>query len=278
MIKNKNSPFDHRLIFATCEIKSAMTLKTRLAANQLTVGSWITLAHPAIAEIMARAGFDWLTVDMEHSVITIREAEELIRVVSLCNVPALVRLTSNNADLIKRVMDAGAIGIIVPMVNSRADAASAVSSVNYPPLGKRGVGLARAQGYGPNFGAYREWLGAGGAVVMVMIEHIDAVRNLREILAVPGVDGYFIGPYDLSSSIGLAGQLEHPEVVAAIAEIRSTAKAMGKPGGVHVIEPEPEKLRAFIAQGFTFLAYSLDMRMLDRTARLGLDSIAKERN
>ena len=142
-----------------------MTLKTRLAANQLTVGSWITLAHPAIAEIMARAGFDWLTVDMEHSVITIREAEELIRVVSLCNVPALVRLTSNNADLIKRVMDAGAIGIIVPMVNSRADAESAVSSVNYPPLGKRGVGLARAQGYGPNFGAYREWLGGGGAVV-----------------------------------------------------------------------------------------------------------------
>ena len=103
-------------------------------------------------------------------------------------------------------------------------------------LGKRGVGLARAQGYGPGFGAYREWLGAGGAVVMVMIEHIDAVRNLREILAVPGVDGYFIGPYDLSSSMGLAGQLEHPDVVAAIAEIRSTAKAMGKPGGVHVIE------------------------------------------
>ncbi len=259
-------------------MKSAILLKQHLIANQLTVGSWITLAHPAIAEIMARAGFDWLTVDMEHSVITIREAEELIRVVSLCNVPALVRLTSNNSDLIKRVMDAGASGIIVPMVNSRADAESAVSSVNYPPLGKRGVGLARAQGYGPNFGAYREWLGGGGAVVMVMIEHIDAVRNLREILAVPGVDGYFIGPYDLSSSMGLAGQLEHPEVVAAIAEIRSTAKAMGKPGGVHVIEPEPEKLRAFIAQGFTFLAYSLDMRMLDRTARLGLDSIGKERN
>lgn len=253
-------------------------LKRQLAENRLTVGSWITLAHPAIAEIMARAGFDWLTVDMEHSVITIREAEELIRVVSLCEVPALVRLTSNSADLIKRVMDAGASGIIVPMVNSRADAESAVAAVNYPPLGKRGVGLARAQGYGPEFGAYREWLGAGGAVVMVMIEHIEAVHNLREILAVSGVDGYFIGPYDLSSSMGLAGQLEHPDVVAAIAAIRSTAKEMGKPGGVHVIEPEPEKLRAFVAQGFTFLAYSLDMRMLDRTARDGLASIAKERN
>jgi 2-dehydro-3-deoxyglucarate aldolase len=256
----------------------ANTLKQQLAANRLTVGSWITLAHPAIAEIMARAGFDWLTVDMEHSVITIREAEELIRVVSLCNVPALVRLTSNNADLIKRVMDAGASGVIVPMVNSRVDAENAVSAVNYPPLGRRGVGLARAQGYGPDFAAYREWLGSGGAVVMVMIEHIDAVRNLREILTVPGVDGYFIGPYDLSSSMGLAGQLEHPDVVHAIEQVRATAKALGKPGGVHVIEPEPEKLRAFVGQGFTFLAYSLDMRMLDRTAREGLDSIAKERS
>lgn len=254
------------------------TLKQRLAANRLTVGSWITLAHPAIAEIMARAGFDWLTVDLEHSVITIREAEELIRVIDLCGVPALVRLTSNDANQIKRVMDAGASGVIVPMVNSRADAEQAVGAVNYPPLGRRGVGLARAQSYGAAFPAYREWLGQGGAVIMVMIEHIDAVKHLRDILSVPGVDGYFIGPYDLSSSMGLAGQLEHPDVIAAIEQVRTTAKSLNKPGGVHVIEPDPARLRAFVEQGFTFLAYSLDIRMLDRTARLGLESVTKERS
>lgn len=254
------------------------TLKQRLAANRLTVGSWITLAHPAIAEIMARAGFDWLTVDMEHSVITIREAEELIRVVSLCGVPALVRLTSNDANQIKRVMDAGASGVIVPMVSSRAEAEHAVSAMYYPPLGRRGVGLARAQGYGPGFADYREQLADRGAVVMVMIEHIDAVNNARDILSVEGVDGYFIGPYDLSSSMGLAGQLEHPKVVAAIEQVRTTAKALNKPGGVHVIEPDPARLRAFVEQGFTFLAYSLDIRMLDQTARAGLASVTKERS
>ena len=113
--------------------------------NEVALGSWITLAHPAVAEIMANAGFDWLAIDLEHSVITIREAEELIRVIELSNVVPLVRLTSNNSDLIKRVMDAGAHGIIVPMVNSALDAEMAVQSIKYPPAGRRGVGLARAQ-------------------------------------------------------------------------------------------------------------------------------------
>lgn len=218
---------------------------------------------------MARAGFDWLAVDLEHSTITIREAEDLIRVIDLCGVDPLVRLTSNNRDLIKRVMDAGACGVIVPMVNSGADALAAVQAVYYPPKGKRGVGLARAQGYGPRFHQYREWLERDGAVVIAMIEHIDGVNNLGEILAVEGIDGYFIGPYDLSSSMGLSGQLEHPDVLAAIERVRATARAMKKPGGVHVIEPIPARLREFMAQGFTFLAYSLDIRMLDATARAG---------
>lgn len=171
-------------------------LMQRLNGNQLTIGSWITLAHPAIAEIMARAGFDWLTIDLEHSVITIREAEELIRVISLHGVPPLVRLTSNDANQIKRVMDAGAHGVIVPMVNSRADAERAVQALHYPPFGKRGVGLARAQGYGTTFADYRNWL-EREAVVIVQIEHIDAVNDLEAILTVPGVNGYIIGPYDL---------------------------------------------------------------------------------
>ena len=124
-----------------------MFLKRKLSQNEITIGSWITLAHPAIAEIMACAGFDWLVVDLEHSVITIKEAEELIRVINLCGVVPLVRLSINDSVQIKRVMDAGAHGIIVPMVNNRAEADTAVAAVYYPPKGTRGVGLARAQGY-----------------------------------------------------------------------------------------------------------------------------------
>lgn len=234
-----------------------------------SIGSWITLAHPAIAEIMAKAGFDWLAVDLEHSVITIREAEELIRVIDLCDVVPLVRLTSNNPDQIKRVMDAGAHGIIVPMVKSPEEALRAVEAVKYPKQGKRSIGLARAQGYGPGFAAYFKWQ-QDSSRVFIQIEHIDAVNNLEEIFSVKGVDGYIVGPYDLSGSMGIPGQFEHPDFLAAMERIRSTAKDMDIIGGVHVIEPEPEQLKQCIAEGNRFIAYSLDIRMLDAACRTGL--------
>ncbi len=249
-----------------------MNLKSKLVNNQLTIGSWITIAHPAIAEIMAKAGFDWLTVDLEHSVTTIREAEELIRVINLHGVPALVRLTDNDASQIKRVMDAGANGIIVPMVNSKADAEKAVAAVYYPPKGKRGVGLARAQGYGATFDNYRKWLD-NEAVVIVQIEHIEAVNNLEQIFAVDNIDGYIIGPYDLSASMGMPGQLQHSDVIQAIEKIKTGGASMNKPGGLHVVEPNTEQLRQSIKQGFKFLAYSLDIRMLDVSCRQGLSQI-----
>jgi len=249
-------------------------LKECLQSNRLTIGSWISLAHPAIAEVMARAGFDWLVIDLEHSTITIREAGELIRVISLCDVPPLVRLTANDPNQIKRVMDAGAQGVIVPMVKSKGEAEQAVSAVYYPVQGSRGVGLARAQGYGTRFREYSQWL-AEQAVVIPQIEHIEAVNHLEEILSVSGVDGYIIGPYDLSASMGLPGQFGHPDVVAAIERIRRVGQAMNKPGGLHVVEPDAAELQRRIAEGFKFLAYSVDFRMLDATCRAGLAAIRR---
>lgn len=248
--------------------------KTNLKSGQVSIGSWITLAHPAIAEIMVKAGFSWLTIDLEHSVITIREAEELIRVISLSGVTPLVRLTSNDSNQIKRVLDAGAQGIIVPMVNSKLDAENAVAAAYYPPKGTRGVGLARAQAYGAGFADYKAWLDNEGCTVIVQIEHINAVENAEEILSVHGVDGYIIGPYDLSASMGLAGQLDHPEVLAAIKQVRDLGKRLQKPGGVHIIEPDTQRLQQLIQDGFTFLAYSLDIRMLDVSCRAAMSSIA----
>ncbi len=253
---------------------SRIPLKTALQEKSLTLGSWITLAHPAIAEIMARAGFDWLAVDLEHSVITIREAEELIRVIDLCDVTPLVRLTSNNPDLIKRIMDAGAHGVIVPMVKSPEEARQAVDSVKYPTEGKRSIGLARAQGYGVGFERYLEWQ-REHSVVIVQIEHIDAVDNLAEILSVSGVDGYIVGPYDLTGSMGIPGQFDHPEFVAAMKRISSVAAETELPGGIHVIEPEPAQLAQRIDEGHRFIAYSLDVRMLDAASRSGL-KLARE--
>jgi 2-dehydro-3-deoxyglucarate aldolase len=249
-----------------------LSLKNSLHESKFTVGSWITLAHPAIAEIMASAGFDWLVVDLEHSVITIREAEELIRVIDLANSVPLVRLSSNDATQIKRVMDAGASGIIVPMVKTAEDALQAVESIKYPTDGVRGVGLARAQGYGVFFQEYLEWQ-KHGTIVIVQIEHIEAVSNLKEILSVDGVDGYIIGPYDLSGSMGIPGQFEHPDFLRAMDRIKEVALSLNVTGGIHVVEPDVEQLSSRIEEGYTFIAYSLDVRILDNNCRQALKFI-----
>lgn len=249
-----------------------INLKKKLREKQLTIGSWINLAHPAIAEIMAKAGFDWLAVDMEHSVITIREAEELIRVIELCGVTPLVRLSSNDPTQIKRVMDAGSHGIIVPMVNSADEAEKAVEAVRYPPIGRRGIGLARAQGYGSAFQKYSDWVN-NETIIIVQVEHIEAVNNLEAILSVEGVDGYFVGPYDLSGSLGVPGQFEHHLVKEALERIHKIGHASGKTSGIHVVEPDTGQLCQCIDQGYRFVAYSADFRMLDCACRDGLAGI-----
>jgi len=246
-----------------------MSLKSKLKNNELTVGTWLALAHPAIAEIMVQAGFDWVTIDLEHSVITVREAEEMIRIVDLGGSVPLVRLSANDPVQIKRMMDAGARGIIVPMVNSKEDIEKAVKAVHYPKKGMRGVGLARAQGYGVTFHQNLDWL-KKEVVIIAQIEHINAVESIEEILSCDDVDGYIIGPYDLSATMGLHGQFEHPEFVAALKRIREAGAAKKKPGGLHIVEPNPEELKSRIEEGFQFLAYSVDFRMLDVSCRTGL--------
>ena len=237
--------------------------------NKVTVGTWITLAHPSIAEIMALSGFDWIAIDLEHSVITIREAEELIRVINLCGVTSLVRLTSNDPNQIKRVMDAGSCGVIVPMVKSIDDVKQAVDAVKYPPYGKRSVGLARAQQYGRSFDEYLEWQ-KNQTIVIVQIEHIEAVNNLEAIFGVDGVDGYIIGPYDLSASLGIPGEFDNPIFLNAMERVKKVGTDMKIIGGIHIIEPEPEQLQQRITEGYQFIAYSLDIRMIDVACREGL--------
>ena len=187
-------------------------------SSDISIGSWLQFSQPAHAEILAKAGFDWLAVDLEHSVIDLREAEDLIRIIELCDVVPLVRMSSNNPVQIARIMDAGAHGVIVPMINDKQEAKAAVDAVFYPPKGQRSVGLARAHGYGATFEEYRNWLPENG-IVIVQIENNRGVENLREILSVEGVFGFIVGPYDLSSSLGVPGQLDHPLMVEKMKEI-----------------------------------------------------------
>lgn len=218
---------------------------------------------------MSHAGFDWLVVDLEHSTIPIDVAGEMIRVIDLAGVVPLVRLTSNDANQIKRVMDAGAHGIIVPMVNSAEAAARAVSAVHYAPQGTRSVGLGRAQGYGSSFTDYMAWQ-KEGPIVMVQIEHQKAVDNLQAILSVPGLDGFIIGPYDLSCSMGIPGEFENKEFKSALEHIQQVARGIGIPAGLHVVEPDRAQLERALQVGYRIIAYGVDFRFLDVQARQGV--------
>jgi 2-keto-3-deoxy-L-rhamnonate aldolase RhmA len=249
-----------------------LILKNKLRSGDVCLGSWITLGHSGIAEIMCNAGFDWLVVDLEHTTISIDQAGELIRTIDLAGCAPLVRLTSNNSDQIKRVMDAGAHGIVVPMVNSVEDVKNAIASTRYAPDGKRGVGLARAQGYGPKFSEYLRWQ-KDSAVVIPQIEHKNALDCLEDILSVSGVDGFIIGPYDLSCSMGMPGEFEHPEFKEAMNYILKIGIEMGIPAGLHIVEPDLVRLREVIAEGYRFIAYSVDVRMLDMAARAGIHAL-----
>lgn len=247
------------------------SLKTRMVNHECTIGSWITIGSTVVAEIMAQAGFDWLVIDMEHSAITLDIAQDMIRVIELCGVPSLVRVGHNQPNLIKRVMDCGAHGVIVPMVNSKKEADQAVASVKYPPEGFRGVGLARAQKYGQDFEDYRKW-NQEKSIVIVQVEHIDAVNNLEDILSVTGVDGFIVGPYDLSGSLGVPGQFENPDVQDALEHIRKVSSEKNAMSGFHVIQPDIEELQIKKKQGYKFLAFSLDVVFLGNYSRYKLDS------
>lgn len=241
----------------------------KTGTHHISLGSWLTLAHPAIAEIMAKAGFEWLVIDLEHSVITIREAEELIRVVELSGVKPYVRLTANDPKQIKRVMDAGAQGIIVPMVKSLADVEKAANAMFYPPKGTRGVGLARAQSYGAGFETYLKK--HTNLDLIVQIEHIDAVQQLEQIFSYPDLTGYIIGPYDLSGSMGIPGKFDDQRFKDNLEKIKATAlRYPHLKRGIHLVEPSHEQLETLMNTQYNFIAYSLDTRMLDVSVRSAL--------
>lgn len=247
-------------------------LKKRLAKKELTIGSWLQIGSPVVAEIMAQAGFDWLVVDMEHSAIGISEAQSLIQIIDLAGCVPLVRLSSNDSTLIKRVMDAGSHGIIVPNVNSVDDAVSAVKAVRYPPAGTRGVGLWRAQGYGFDFEKYKKWQ-ATESIVIVQIEHIDGVENLETILNTEGVDGFIIGPYDLSASLGIPGEFKHPDFKKALETVLEVSKKMRALMGTHVVMPDVSAVKEKIKEGYRFIAYGIDTLFLGQSCRDGLKEI-----
>lgn len=250
-------------------------IKKKLSEGLQTFGTWQMIGNTSISEILCDAGFDWVTIDMEHTGIDVSDALELIRVIDRCGKVPAVRLSVNDFTLIKRVLDSGAKIIIVPMVMNRDDAQKAVSAVYYPPKGTRGVGLARAQGYGFGFEEYKMDF-ENEAVVVAQIEHIEAVGNLEEILSVDGIDVTIIGPYDLSGSLGHPGDFEREDFKGALKKYEEVSRRMGKPMGYHMVEPAKGNVNELVEKGYQFIALGFDSYFIGKQCREVLNNVKSQ--
>lgn len=235
--------------------------------NKPSIGTWLTIYSEAIAEILCNSGYDWITVDLEHTPISLSQAEKLIRVIDLCGVKPFVRVSSNNEAEIKKVLDFGAKGIIVPMVNNIEDTKKAIASTFYPPEGNRGMGLYRAQGYGDEEKKMKYISSTSRDIELyVNIESKEAVENIDEIFD-SDISGYFLGPYDLSASIGSPGKFETIEFIDIEKKILKAAEKYNISKGVHVVEPHIEDFNKKLSDGYDLIAFSVDFRMLETVAR-----------
>ncbi len=242
--------------------------------GKASVGTWVVLGSPITAEIIANMGYEWIVVDTEHGAIDIGTTQSIIQAVLYTGAVPMVRVPWNDPALIKRALDAGAYGLVIPMVNSREEAKQAVQATRYPPLGVRSFGGPRTRLYG---GAdYFEHANEEIAL-MVQIEHVDAVKNADEILSAEGIDGFFIGPSDLAISMGLKPGLDQtdPRHVEAVSKVLEVGKRHGVQGGIQVGSAEAVNER--IAQGFKFIALSSDEGFLRSAASSALGNVVKER-
>ena len=254
--------------------KPSASLRERLRTGETIIGSWINSGSPIVAELMAACGFDFLCVDVEHSAVDLPQTQQLFQAIRSGRVDcaALVRLHGVDYAFVKRYLDAGARGVVAPLVRTREEAALLVQATKYPPQGQRGVGFCRANAYGLRLAD--ECARANDEVFLaVQIEHIDAVHNIDAILSVPGIDAAFIGPYDLTASMGITAQFEHPDYLAARASILAACRRHAVAPGIHVVPPAPDQVRARIAEGYRFIGYSLDITMLTTACTEGLTEI-----
>ena len=246
-------------------------VKRTLAEGGVSCGAWMQFGHPGIAEVFAAAGFPWVAVDCEHTDIGVPEFTACARAMHGRGALPLARVRENDTLAIRQVLDAGAAGVIVPLVQGPEDAERAVAAALYPPRGIRGSAFMRANDYGSRFDEYAATANRD-MLVFPMVESREAVERVEGILAVDGVDGVFIGPYDLSASYGIPGRIRHPTMEAARRKVLDACARAGKAAGIHLVRFAPEDVAATVREGFRFVALGMDDVFLQEGAKAALEA------
>jgi 2-keto-3-deoxy-L-rhamnonate aldolase RhmA len=245
------------------------SLKSRLKNGDLLVGPLVTLPSPEVAEIMALVGFDYLWIETEHAPTDFVRAQMMVQAAG-GRCPCLIRVPECSEVWTKKALDTGCDGIVVPQVRSAEEARAVVDWCLYPPAGKRSVGVSRAHNYGMSFQEYVATINETLTIV-IQVEHIESVHRIQSIVQVPGIDAVFVGPFDLSGSLGVIGQVTHPEVVDAIETTRRHCAEAGMPMGIFALDAQAAK--DAVKSGFNLIALSMDAIFMWQSAKAALDAV-----
>lgn len=240
--------------------------------KKIRIGSWITLKDTYISEIFSKSyDIDFVCIDYEHSKLSLSHVVDHIQIINLCGKKPFVRISEIEKYCINKILDAGAQGLIIPNIKSSQDIDNVVSHMFFPPKGTRGVGLSRAQNYGAKdgFNSYHTNY-AQDLELVPMIENKEALMDIENILAHQDVQTIFIGPYDLSSSLGKPGDFNSKEFIDALDTIKKACTKYDCHMGIHLVEPNLDKLLELKSEGYSFLVYSTDFRILENSTNLGI--------
>ena len=248
-------------------------MNRRRLTRQNAFGAWTSLGHPSITEIFAQSAVDFIGIDLEHSTITLEQSQRIIAAAQAGGAMCFPRVASHNGEQIRRLLDCGADGIIVPMVSTRRQIEEIIDWCKYPPVGKRSYGVARAQGYGLDFDVYTTaWNDT--STIVIQIESIEGVEAIDRLVSYEAVDGVMIGPYDLSGSLGIPGQLTHPRLTEACSRVVEACVRHNKACGNQIVEPNIDNVSAAFSAGYTFVVLASDVFVLWKWSDRARDLVA----
>ena len=242
-------------------IEQRKVLKEKLQRRERLFAGWVSYAHPSITETFARAGFDFIAIDMEHATISLEQAQRIIAASQSEGVPCLPRPVSHSNDWFKPLLESGADGLLVQMVNTPEEIEAIIGHLKYPPVGRRSYGVNRAQAYGFDFDTYiQSWNET--STFIIQVESIQAVENIEKLLSFDEIDGVMVGPYDISGSLGVPGQTSHPLVIEASRKVIAACERFGKSCGTQVADASPDSVQALFDLGHTFAILGSDLFVL----------------